>query len=115
MITKSRDYAVWSAPADKYYASGRAQQARTLGGITNLTLPPTLGGAYTRNLPVANTVPFGVVPGSVAERAGVTPGIVVMNNIFDESGLGGVNLQGETPTWRLTVRPGSADTAAINT
>ena len=116
VITKSRDFAVWTAPADKYYASGRAQQARLNAlGTTNLTLPPTLGGAYTRNLPVANTVPFGVVPGSVAERAGVTPGIVVMNNIFDESGLGGVNIQGETPTWRLTVRPGAADTAAINT
>jgi hypothetical protein len=115
IITKSRDFAVWSAPADKYYADGRAQQARiTLTGTTNTTLPPTLGGAFTRNLPVANTVPFGVVPGSVAERAGVTPGIVVMNNIFDESGLGGLNIQGETPTWRITVRPGSQDTIAIN-
>lgn len=111
LITKSRDYAVWSAPADRYYADGRAQQARvTAAGTTNTTLPPTLGGAYTRNLPVANSVPFGVTPGSVAERAGVTPGIVVMNNIFDESGLGGLNLQGETPTWRITVRPGTQDT-----
>ncbi|MCY3007183.1 MAG: tandem-95 repeat protein [Planctomycetota bacterium] len=117
LITKSRDYAVWSAPADKYYADGRAQQARlSATGTTNLTLPPTLGGAYTRNLPVANKVPFGVAPGSVAERAGVTPGIVVTNNIFDESGLGGLNIQGETPTWRITVQPGSQDTiGAINT
>jgi hypothetical protein len=117
LITKSRDYAVWSAPADKYYADGRAQQARlNATGTTNLTLPPTLGGAYTRNLPVANKVPFGVAPGSVAERAGVTPGIVVTNNIFDESGLGGLNIQGETPTWRITVQPGSQDTiGAINT
>jgi len=117
VITKSRDFAVWSAPADKYYADGRAQQARiTASGTTNTTLPPTLGGAFTRNLPVANTVPFGVTPGSVAERAGVTPGIVVMNNIFDESGLGGLNIQGETPTWRITVQPGSQDTIGnINT
>ena len=117
VITKSRDFGVWSAPADKYYADGRAQQARISGfGTTNLTLPPTLGGAYTRNLPVANIIPFGVVPGSVAERAGVTPGIVVMNNIFDESGLGGLNLQGETPIWRITVQPGSQDTVGpINT
>ncbi|MFM8214836.1 MAG: PPC domain-containing protein, partial [Pirellula sp.] len=115
LISKSRDFAVWSAPADKYYADGRAQQARiTAAGTTNTTLPPTLGGAYTRNLPVANSVPFGVTPGSVAERAGVTPGIVVMNNIFDESGLGGLNIQGETPTWRITVRPGSQDTISIN-
>lgn len=111
VITKSRDFSVWSAPADKYYADGRAQQARvTLSGTTNTTLPPTLGGSFTRNLPVANNVPFGVTPGSVAERAGVAPGIVVMNNIFDESGLGGLNIQGETPTWRITVQPGSQDT-----
>ncbi|MFM8573705.1 MAG: hypothetical protein ACKOAU_19075, partial [Pirellula sp.] len=111
IITKSRDFAVWSAPADKFYADGRAQQARvTATGTTNTTLPPTLGGAYVRNLPVANKVPFGVTPGSIAERAGVTPGVVVMNNIFDESGLGGLNIQGETPTWRITVQPGSQDT-----
>ncbi|MFN6137341.1 MAG: PPC domain-containing protein, partial [Planctomycetota bacterium] len=115
VFTSNRDFGVWSAPADKYYADGRAQQARiTLTGTTNTTLPPTLGGAYTRNLPVANIVPFGVAPGSVAERAGVTPGIVVMNNIFDESGLGGLNLQGETPTWRITVRPGTQDLVSIN-
>jgi len=38
----------------------------------------------------------------------------VMNNIFDESGLGGLNIQGETPTWRITVLPGTQDTIAIN-
>jgi|GEM_PF-1219467 len=114
VISQSRDYAVWSAPADKYYADGRAQQARiTAAGRTNTVLPPTLGGAYVRNLPVANNVPFGVGSGSVAERAGVTTGIVVMNNIFDEGGLGGLHIQGETPTWRLTVRPGSQDSSSV--
>lgn len=108
VITKSRDYAVWSAPADKYYADGRAQRPASTN-LSKYVLPPTLGGAYARNLPVANQVPFGVTPGSVAERAGVTPGMVVVNNILDESGLGGIHVQGEAPTWRLTVFPGSQD------
>lgn len=113
VITKSRDFAVWSAPADRYYGDGRAQQARlTATGRTNTVVPPLLGGAYARNLPVANLVPFGVGSGSDAERAGVTPGMVVMNNIFDEGGLGGLHIQGESATWRLTVRPGSQDSSS---
>ena len=112
VITKARDWAVWSAPADKYYADGRAQQARTNAfDSTNPVAPPTLGGAFARNLPVANEVPFGVAVGSVAERAGVAPGMVVVNNVFDEAGLGGLHIQGEEPTWRLTVRPGILDSS----
>ncbi len=113
IITKSRDYAVWSAPADKYYADGRAQQPTFLvtpfGPQANYVAPPTLGGAYTRNLPVDNLVPFGVGSGSVAERAGVAPGMIVVNNIFDSSGLGGLHIQGETPTWQITAFPGVRD------
>ncbi|XZE21482.1 tandem-95 repeat protein [Pirellulaceae bacterium SH449] len=101
-----RDFAVWSAPADKHYADGRARQP--VQGNTYVP-PPTLGGAYARNLPVLNTVPFGVAAGSVAERAGVTPGMVVVNNLFDSAGLGGLHIQGEGPTWRITARPGLRD------
>jgi hypothetical protein len=117
LITKSRDFAVWSAPADKYYANGRAQEALIPNNnLSHYVLPPTLGGSYVRNLPVANLVPFGVAAGSVAERAGVAPGLVVVNNILDQSGLGGINVQGEAPTWRLTVFPGTQDRVqAVNT
>ena len=118
-ITDSRDYAVYSAPADLYYADGRAAQPLYgVGGgggggtfFPNYVIPPTLGGAYARKLPVLNTVPFAVNSGSVAERAGVTPGMVVVNNIFDSSGLGGLHVQGETPFWRITATPGAKDSS----
>ena len=68
-ISDSRDYAVYSAPADLYYADGRAAQplyTNVPNFIPNYVAPPTLGGAYARKLPVLNTVPFAVNSGSVA-------------------------------------------------
>ncbi|MBU6386355.1 MAG: matrixin family metalloprotease, partial [Planctomycetes bacterium] len=116
LITKSRDYAVWSAPADKYYADARAQQPRFDAlGNPNYVGSPNLGGSYTRNLPVDNVVPFGAQTGTpIAQRAGVVPGMVVVNNIFDSSGIGGLHIQGETPMWRITARPGAADLTTLN-
>ena len=122
-ISDSRDYAVWSAPADLYYEDGRAAQPlySTIppGGFFNFfrdfnpnyVIPPTLGGAYVRKLPVLNTVPFAVNSGSVAERAGLAPGMVVVNNVFDSSGLGGLHIEGENPFWRITARPGAKDSS----
>ena len=114
LITKSRDYAVWSAPSDKYYDDGRAQQPRyDLLGNPNYVGAPTLGGSYTRNLPVDNVVPFGAQTGTtIAQRAGVAPGVIVVNNIFDSAGLGGLHIQGETPMWRIAAIPGAADLAS---
>ena len=122
-ISDSRDYAVWSAPADLYYADGRAAQPLTVtgggggggggffGNNYNYVGAPTLGGAYARKLPVLNTVAFAVNPGSVAERAGLAPGMVVVNNIFDSSGLGGLHVEGQNPFWRITARPGALDSS----
>jgi hypothetical protein len=112
IVTEARDYAVWAAPAEKYYADGRAQQPLWIG--TNFTPnyvgAPTLGGSYARNLPVDNLVPFGAAGGpAAAERAGVAPGMVVVNNVFDSAGLGGLHIQGDTPTWRITAFPGARD------
>jgi Bacterial cadherin-like domain/Bacterial Ig domain/Bacterial pre-peptidase C-terminal domain/Dockerin type I domain/GEVED domain len=116
-ITDSRDYAVWSAPADLYYEDGRlAQPLYADNSFTpNYVIPPTLGGSYARKLPILNTVPFAVAAGSAAERAGVAPGMVVVNNVFDSSGLGGLHVQGETPFWRITAIPGIADSGSTNT
>ncbi|MCY2983371.1 MAG: Ig-like domain-containing protein [Planctomycetota bacterium] len=111
-ITDSRDYAVWSAPADLYYADGRLAQplySNNPAFISNYVIPPTLGGSYARKLPILNTVPFAVVSGSPAERAGVAPGMIVVNNVFDSSGLGGLHIEGETPFWRITAFPGAND------
>lgn len=111
-ITDSRDYAVWSAPADKYYQSGVTQVPlfSPIGSTNgNYQGAPSLGGSYARVLPVLNTVPFGVPPGSVAERAGMAPGIIVTNNIFDSSGIGGLHIQGDTPIWRITAIAGQQD------
>ena len=119
-ISDSRDYAVWSAPADLYYDDGRAAQplyGTGFGGgfggnfLPNYVIPPTLGGAYARKLPVLNTVPFAVNSGSVAERAGLAPGMVVQNNVFDSSGLGGLHVEGENPFWRITAFPGALDSS----
>jgi hypothetical protein len=118
IVTKARDYAVWAAPAEKYYADGRAQQPLYVDGgffqtqIPNYVGAPTLGGTYTRNLPTDNLVPYGAAgdPRLVnAERAGVAPGLVVVNNIFESAGLGGLHIQGDTPTWRVIAFPGRAD------
>ena len=124
-ISDSRDYAVWSAPADLYYEDGRAAEPLTVTGFGggggggggggfgfnnyNYVGAPTLGGAYVRKLPVLNTVAFAVTSGSVAERAGLAPGMVVVNNIFDSSGLGGLHIEGENPFWRISARPGALD------
>ncbi|MBU6173058.1 MAG: pre-peptidase C-terminal domain-containing protein, partial [Planctomycetes bacterium] len=97
-----RDFGVWSAPADKYYAN-TTTLTRTYGA------PPTLGGQYARNLPQDNLVPFGVAAGSRAENAGLAPGMIVTNNIFAGNGLGGIHIQGDSPTWRITARPGAND------
>ena len=112
VFTNVRDYSVWSAPADKHYANGVARQPLFLNEpalLYNYTSPPALGGAYARNLPVLNTVPFGVGSGSAAERAGVSPGMIVVNNLFDSAGLGGLHIQGEAPVWRITSFPGALD------
>ncbi|XZE46976.1 tandem-95 repeat protein [Pirellulaceae bacterium SH467] len=101
-VTEARDFGVLSAPADKYFADGR-----TLS--TAYGAPPTLGGAYARNLPQENLVPFGVGAGSRAENAGLTPGMIVSNNIFDGNGLGGLHIQGDTPMWQITALPGAQD------
>ena len=111
-ITDSRDYAVWSAPADLYYADGRLAQPLYTNNATftpNYVIPPTLGGSYARKLPILNTVPFAVAANSPAERAGVAPGMVVVNNVFDSSGLGGLHIEGGTPFWRITAFPGAKD------
>jgi hypothetical protein len=112
-ITDSRDYAIFAAPSDLYYADGRAQQPLYLQGspsfIPNYVGAPSLGGAYARKLPILNTVPFAVAAGSPAERAGLAPGMVVTNNIMDSSGLGGLHIEGQTPFWRITATPGLND------
>ncbi|MEQ1826652.1 MAG: Ig-like domain-containing protein [Pirellula sp.] len=112
-ITDSRDYGIFAAPADLYYADGRAQQPLyTVGApsfLPNYVGAPGLGGAYARKLPILNTVPFAVAPGSPAERAGLAPGMVVTNNVMDSSGLGGLHIEGQTPFWRITAFPGIND------
>ena len=35
--------------------------------------------------------------------------MVVVNNVFDSSGLGGLHVQGETPFWRISATPGAKD------
>ncbi len=105
-VSDARDFGVLSAPADKYYADGT-----TL--TTAYGAPPTLGGAYARNLPQENLVPFGVTAGSRAENAGLTPGMIVSNNIFDGNGLGGLHIQGDTPMWQITAFPGANDDSSI--
>lgn len=117
-ISDARDYGVFSGPADLYYADGRAAQPLYLIGgptfLSNQAGAPGLGGQYARKLPVLNTVPFGVGAGSVAERAGVAPGLVVVNNVLDSSGLGGIHVSGQTPIWRITAFPGKNDDIAKN-
>ena len=124
IVTKARDYAVWAAPAEKYYPDGRAQQPLNITtqffGFEfeehNYVGAPSLGGSYSRNLPVDNLVPFGAAPGTpTAARAGVAPGLVVVNNVFDSAGLGGLHIQGDTPTWRITAFPGLADQSSEST
>jgi hypothetical protein len=123
IVTKARDYAVWAAPAEKYYEDGRAQQPLnttvSFFGFEfeehNYVGAPSLGGSYSRNLPVDNLVPFGAAGGPpAAAQAGVAPGLVVVNNIFDSAGLGGLHIQGDTPTWRITAFPGLADLSTEN-
>jgi hypothetical protein len=123
IVTKARDYAVWAAPAEKYYADGRAQQPLNTTipffgsqfDVHNYVGAPSLGGAYSRNLPVDNVVPFGAAGGpALAAQAGVAPGLVVVNNIFDSAGLGGLHIQGETPTWRITAFPALRDLCPVN-
>jgi hypothetical protein len=115
-FTKSRDYGVYSGPADLYYEDGRAQQPLYLIGaptfLSNYAGAPYLGGQYARKLPVANVVPFGVASGSSAERAGLAPGMVIVNNIIEGSGLGGLYVEGQEPTWRITTFPGNNDDAS---
>lgn len=117
-VSDARDYGVFSGPADLYYADGRAAQPLYLVGsptfLSNQAGAPSLGGQYARKLPVLNTVPFGVGSGSVAERAGVAPGLVVVNNILDSSGLGGIHVSGQTPMWRITAFPGKNDDLPAN-
>ena len=117
-ISDSRDYGIMSAPADLYYADGRASQPLYTQGDPvfrpNYAGAPFLGGQYARKLPVLNTVPFGVGANTPAERAGLAPGMVVVNNIIESSGLGGIQVSGQTPIWRITAFPGKNDDLPVN-
>ncbi|MFN6128852.1 MAG: tandem-95 repeat protein [Planctomycetota bacterium] len=125
IVTKARDYAVWAAPAEKYYADGRAQPFHDSQFFPpyepyspffdQYTGAPTLGGAFARNLPVENVVEFGEqISTPAAVDAGIAPGLVVVNNIFDSAGMGGLHIQGETPTWRITAFPAVRDSCGTN-
>ena len=35
---------------------------------------------------------------------GLLPGLVIQNNVLEEGGLGGVQIQGENPIWMITPR-----------
>ncbi len=35
-------------------------------------------------------------------QGGMLPGLVIQNNVLEEGGLGGVNIQGETPIWMIS-------------
>ncbi len=54
--------------------------------------PELAGTQAVRNLPVLND---GV-------QGGLLPGLVIENNVLEEGGLGGIQLQGESPIWMIT-------------
>ena len=93
-IRKSRDYGIWSEPASRL-ADDR--DTITAGGFFGLgsimqSKPNVVGTQAVRNLLVANDSVDG----------GLLPGLVIQNNILEEGGLGGVQIQGENPIWMVS-------------
>lgn len=91
-VRKSRDYGVWSEPA------GRLDDDRDdTSFVENLIMqskPNLVGTQAVRNLLDPNNSVIG----------GLLPGIVIQNNVLEEGGLGGVQIQGENPIWIVSPR-----------
>ncbi len=89
-VRESRDYGIWSEVA------GRMQDPRdNLSFFDRRILqdrPALAGTQAVRNLPTANDSVSG----------GLLPGLVIQNNVLEEGGLGGVQIQGESPIWMIT-------------
>lgn len=89
-IREPRDYGIWSEPA------ARLQDPRDFEfGIERTVIqdaPPLAGTQAVRNLPTLND----------DVQGGLLPGLTIENNILEEGGLGGINLQGESPIWMIS-------------
>ncbi len=88
-IRDSRDYGIWSEPA------ARLDDPRDDAGALSTIMqskPALVGTQAVRNLPTLNNSVDG----------GLLPGLVIQNNVLQEGGLGGVNLQGEDPIWMIS-------------
>ncbi len=116
-IRKSRDYGVWSEPA------ARLEDPETIlpvnltsfmAPITGTPVPqpimqriPALSGTQAmRNLPQQNNSVIG----------GLLPGVVIQNNVLEEGGLGGIQIQGQSPIWMITpaVIPSTDSSPSVN-
>ncbi len=97
-IRESRDYGVWSeAPARLLDPRDIYSQFSFNGNTFSFTDPlqdkPNLVGTQAvRNLLLPND----------DVQGGMTPGLVVRNNVLEEGGLGGVIVQGEAPIWMIS-------------
>lgn len=92
-IRESRDYGVWSEPAERLPDPRDQTVSPFLGAFAEIQEKPNLVGTQAvRNLPTAND----------SVQGGLLPGLVVQNNVLEEGGLGGVMVQGETPIWMIS-------------
>ncbi|MGN6133033.1 MAG: PPC domain-containing protein, partial [Aureliella sp.] len=89
-VRKSRDYGIWSEPASRL-ADDRDNLSFSLSTIMQ-DKPNLAGSQAMRNLLVSNDSVDG----------GLLPGLVIQNNVLEEGGLGGVQIQGENPIWMIS-------------
>ncbi|RMF42904.1 MAG: tandem-95 repeat protein, partial [Planctomycetota bacterium] len=97
-IRESRDYGIWSQPAERLPDPRDSEADFGALGLFSRTIiqdkPPLVGVQAVRNLPVNND----------AVDGGITPGLVIQNNLLEEGGLGGIKIDGESPIWMITPR-----------
>ena len=102
-IRESRDYGIWSEPAGRlvdpseqagfsYTSFVSPSRASLAMGLIMQSMPALSGTQSVRNLPILNDDVEG----------GMLAGLVIQNNVLEAGGLGGVNLQGESPIWMIS-------------
>ena len=96
-VREARDYSIWSEPSPRMQDPRDTAQAGLGGGFfffqPSIQAKPALAGTQAvRNLPVLNE----------SVQGGLLPGLVIQNNVLEEGGLGGINVQGENPIWMIS-------------
>ncbi len=102
-IRNSRDYGVWAEPASRL-----KDPSEELGFEYTSFMVPLTGSIQLQNIMQALPALAGNTGCSKPPvlnddvEGGMISGLVIQNNLLEAGGLGGVNLQGESPIWMIS-------------